>query len=104
MNENEISAVMVIAGTLLPFIGVGASISAAIFLKGALRWAVLYLGPAATALVCNAIAGPVIKDGNMLAMIIYILFFLLLIVYYPALTIYACIVAYRNRKIDRAAD
>lgn len=103
MSGDELGALLVIAGTFLPILGVGATLLAAAILPGIWRWAVLFAGPAVTAALCSAIAEPVMRDGNMLAAITFILLFVFLWIYYPVLTIVAAVVWFRKRRSDRPA-
>lgn len=91
------SPVLVVAGTFLPIIGAIVTGLLALALRGAARWVALALVPALTAVVCYGIAGPVMYDGNMLAAIVYILYALALMAYYPALIIIALVIRLRRR-------
>jgi hypothetical protein len=91
-------AMLVVAGTFLPLVGVGLTAALALVLTGRGRWVALALGPAVTGLACYAAAPAVLEGGNLLAAIIYLLYAVALMAYYPALALAAVIVWLRARR------
>lgn len=91
------SPVMVVAGTFLPVIGAVVTAVLALILAGPARWIALVVVPALTGVICWNIAQPVMHNGNLLAAVIYILYLLALMAYYPALLIVALVIRLRRR-------
>lgn len=85
MDRSGLAPLLVILGTFLPVLGIAFTFVAARRARGALRWCLLAGLPAATLLACWWAAEPVMRDGNLLAATVYLLYALSLILYYPAL-------------------
>jgi hypothetical protein len=92
------NALFVLLGTFLPFIGLGATLVAALVLRGIWRWAALVCIPMATLALCYLIAEPVMRDGNLLAAVTFVSLYLFLCVYYPVLGIVAIALWVRRRR------
>jgi len=95
----RLSPVLVIAGTFLPVIGAVVTAVLALILSGPARWVALVVVPALTGVVCWNIAQPVMYNGNLLAAVIYILYLLALMAYYPGLLIVALVIRLRRRAV-----
>lgn len=93
-------AIFIVVGTFLPVLGLGGTFAAAVVVRGLWRWAVLVVGPAVTAASCYAIAEPVMRDGNLLAAVTFILLYLFLLVYYPVLGIVGVAIWIRRRRTE----
>lgn len=72
-------------GTFLPVIGVFATIIVAGVTTGWKRWCALILVPAITLVIVLYGGGEIARDGNMLFALLFVLFVLALLVYYPIL-------------------
>lgn len=82
---SDIQAYGILVGTFLPLLwGVGMALAVP-RLSPTLHWPFLLLAPIPGAGLCWLVASPVMKDGNLLATVVYVLGFLALLVYYPAL-------------------
>lgn len=87
-------------GTFLPVIGVFATIIVAGVTAGWKRWSALTLIPAITLAIMVFGGGDIARDGNMLFALLFILFVLAVLVYYPILFV----VGLRKLMSARAAE
>ena len=78
---------LALLGTLLPLLGLTATLIGALITQGRWRWSVLLLGPALTLGLCGLIAEPVFRQGDASAASVYILFAFSLALYYPLLAV-----------------
>lgn len=88
---------LVVVGTLLPVIGIGATALLAGVTQGATRWMILTELPAFTLALCWLAVDPVWSDGNLLAAALYLSYFVGLVAYYPLLCVVGA-VTYRRAK------
>ena len=72
---------LVLLGTFLPFIGIGATALLAATTRGMHRWMILAGLPAVTFGLCWLVMGPVWRNGNLLAAAIYMTYFAALLTY-----------------------
>jgi hypothetical protein len=89
---------LILLGTFLPFIGIGATALLAVATRGPTRWMILTGLPAVTLGVCWFVMGPVWSNGNLLAAAIYMTYVGLLLTYYPVLVVVGAI---RYRQVTR---
>ena len=92
------SAGLVAVGTFFPVLGCMALAVAVLRLKGPLRWGVLIVGPVLVLAVSWLLVPHVLRDGNMLAAVIYVAFAVSLFAYYPALFLVVVVAKLRRRS------
>jgi hypothetical protein len=91
------SAGLVAVGTFFPVLGSLAVAIAAVRLRGPFRWVVLIVGPILVLAVSWILVPHVLRDGNMLAAVIYVVFAVSLFAYYPALPVVAVVARLKRR-------
>jgi len=96
--SERLRAIGVILGTFLPIIGLGLTAFIASATRGILRWTTLFILPGLISLLCWWAIEPVWRDGNLLAAVIYIAFFVALIAYYPILMVMGWLAYRRGRQ------
>jgi hypothetical protein len=96
--SEALRAIAVILGTFLPIIGLGLTAFIASATRGMLRWTSLVILPGLISLLCWWAIEPVWRDGNLLAAVIYIAFFVALIAYYPILMVMGWLAFSRSRQ------
>lgn len=88
---------LVVVGTLLPVLGIGATALLAATTNGSTRWVILAGLPAITVALCWLAIDPVWSNGNLLAAAVYLSFFVALLAYYPLLMVAGAVAYYRTR-------
>lgn len=96
-----VAAWLVVAGTFLPVLAAGITVLLARGLRGGRRWAALGLVPGAGGGLMFAVAPPVMENGNLLAAVLFLLYWVALALYYPALLVTAGLVLRQRRARDR---
>jgi len=90
---------LALLGTLLPLLGLAATLAGALLTRSARRWGILLLGPALTLALCGLVAEPVFRHGDASsAASVYILFAFSLAVYYPLLAVMWLLSAHSRRS------
>lgn len=74
-------------GTFLPVLGALGTVIGAVVTTGWKRWTALIVTPAVTLVITTTFASEIARDGNLLFAVLYLLFLLSLLVYYPVLLI-----------------
>lgn len=93
--------VLVVAGTLVPVLGVVATVVTALATRGRSRWIALIAIPALTLGVSFLIAEEVGRDGNLLFILLLALLYVGALVYYPVLGVIGVIQWFRARSSSR---
>ena len=88
---------LVLVGTLLPVLGIGATALLAAATNGTTRWVILVGLPAITVALCWLAIDPVWSNGNLLAAAVYLSYFVALLAYYPLLMVAGAVTYYRTR-------
>jgi hypothetical protein len=86
--------------TFIPVAGIAVTFLVASTSQGRMRYMVLILGPLLTALLALAAGKMAMAGGNMLAAVIYSVFLLFLISYYPVLAVIYVVRRSRNGGQD----
>ena len=89
----------VLFGTFLPVIGMFVVLAAAQIARGRVRWWLMFFGPVVVAAACWMCAPVVLEGGNLLAAVVYGLFVLAMIAYYPVLLLIAAGATARARRV-----
>lgn len=91
-------------GTFLPLYGIGLTVIAFVFTKPE-KWkaVVLVVGPLLTLVVCYYLADPIFENGNMLAAVVFTVYFVSLYLYYPALIVVWIIRRRKKSKQESAS-
>lgn len=89
-------------GTFLPVLGVIATVILAGATKGWRRWASLFVVPALTFVGAMVFGSEIARDGNLLFAVLFLLFLLALLVYYPIL-LFVAIKRWFDKRGDPAA-
>ena len=89
---------LVIVGTLLPVVGIGATALLTAVTSGMTRWMILTGLPALTLALCWLAIDPVWNNGNLLAAVIYMSYIVALLIYYPLLMAAGALAYYRTRR------
>ena len=90
-----------ILGTFLPVLGVVATVVLAAASRARVRWSVLVLLPALVALLRDRELAPVVwHDGNLLAAVVFMLYYVGLFLYYPTLLIVGGVAWVRRRRVE----
>ena len=74
-------------GTVWPLVGLALIAVAGSVTRGATRWWIIVAGPLIVAAPCFLYAKEIAYDGNMLFVLIFVLFAIGLMVYYPVLAV-----------------
>ena len=97
-TQEEMRESLVIAGTLLPVVGIGATALLATATSGMTRWMILTGLPALTLALCWLVIDPVWNNGNLLAAVVYMSYVVALLVYYPLLMVASAVTYYRTGR------
>ena len=88
-----------LVGTFLPIYGICLTFVAAFILKRGWRIAALIVIPLITFALCHFFGEHIAYDGNMLYVLLSLLYFVALCVYYPVLIIVGIVLYIRKMKI-----
>lgn len=88
-------------GTFLPLLGVVATFLSAFAAGGRPRFYILLFGPAVTLTLCLVFGGPISHNGNLLFAVLFGLFLVFLVCYYPILLFWYLVFALRKYAVGR---
>ncbi len=90
--------ILQLVGTFLPVYGIALTITAAYVLRRGWRAAALVAIPLITLWLCSVFGDRIAYDGNMLYVLLALLYFVALCLYYPVLLILGIIWLIRKRQ------
>jgi sugar phosphate permease len=94
----QASRILQLFATFLPIYGVIATIVATLILKRGKRVCALVTIPLVTLCLCSLVGAQVARDGNMLYVLLTMMYLVGLFIYYPALLVIGVVWLIRKKK------